>query len=66
MSAIVDLPRYDQSERGAVVSDCRCIQIGHCDNISGSTAAWGLEVQRFEMKDVELPQAMQQRYLLIS
>src|SRR5580700_9453723 len=30
------------------------------DNISGSTAAWGLEVQRFEMKDVELPQAMQQ------
>ena len=30
------------------------------DNISGSTGAWGLEVQRFEMKDVELPQAMQQ------
>jgi regulator of protease activity HflC (stomatin/prohibitin superfamily) len=30
------------------------------DNISGSTAAWGLEVQRFEMKDVELPKAMQQ------
>jgi regulator of protease activity HflC (stomatin/prohibitin superfamily) len=30
------------------------------DNICGSTAAWGLEVQRFEMKDVELPQAMQQ------
>jgi regulator of protease activity HflC (stomatin/prohibitin superfamily) len=30
------------------------------DNISGSTSAWGLEVQRFEMKDVELPQAMQQ------
>src|ERR1700728_1511739 len=30
------------------------------DNISGSTTAWGLEVQRFEMKDVELPQAMQQ------
>src|ERR1700728_4867190 len=30
------------------------------DNISGSTAAWGLEVQRFEMKDVELPVAMQQ------
>ncbi len=29
------------------------------DNISGSTAAWGLEVQRFEMKDVELPKAMQ-------
>jgi regulator of protease activity HflC (stomatin/prohibitin superfamily) len=28
--------------------------------ISGSTAAWGLEVQRFEMKDVELPKAMQQ------
>src|SRR5450432_1684833 len=30
------------------------------DNISGSTMAWGLEVQRFEMKDVELPVAMQQ------
>jgi regulator of protease activity HflC (stomatin/prohibitin superfamily) len=30
------------------------------DNISGSTAQWGLQVQRFEMKDVELPQAMQQ------
>jgi regulator of protease activity HflC (stomatin/prohibitin superfamily) len=30
------------------------------ENIVGSTAAWGLEVQRFEMKDVELPQAMQQ------
>ena len=30
------------------------------DNISGATSAWGLEVQRFEMKDVELPQAMQQ------
>jgi regulator of protease activity HflC (stomatin/prohibitin superfamily) len=29
-------------------------------SISGSTAAWGLEVQRFEMKDVELPKAMQQ------
>ncbi len=28
--------------------------------IAGSTAAWGLEVQRFEMKDVELPVAMQQ------
>src|SRR5271156_4563884 len=30
------------------------------DSISGSTAAWGLQVQRFEMKDVELPKAMQQ------
>ena len=30
------------------------------DNISGATAAWGLQVQRFEMKDVELPKAMQQ------
>ena len=29
-------------------------------SIMGSTAAWGLEVQRFEMKDVELPVAMQQ------
>jgi regulator of protease activity HflC (stomatin/prohibitin superfamily) len=30
------------------------------ESIAGSTAAWGLEVQRFEMKDVELPEAMQQ------
>ena len=30
------------------------------DGILNSTAAWGLEVQRFEMKDVELPVAMQQ------
>src|ERR1700722_4328208 len=27
---------------------------------ASSTAAWGLEVERFEMKDVELPVAMQQ------
>ena len=31
-----------------------------CENIAEATAAWGLEVQRFEMKDVELPAAMQQ------
>ena len=31
-----------------------------CENIAGATTAWGLEVQRFEMKDVELPIAMQQ------
>jgi regulator of protease activity HflC (stomatin/prohibitin superfamily) len=30
------------------------------ENISGSTTRWGLEVERFEMKDVELPEAMQQ------
>ena len=29
-------------------------------SIASSTAAWGLEVERFEMKDVELPEAMQQ------
>lgn len=28
--------------------------------IVNSTQAWGLEVERFEMKDVELPEAMQQ------
>lgn len=28
--------------------------------IAGSTARWGLEVERFEMKDVELPTNMQQ------
>jgi regulator of protease activity HflC (stomatin/prohibitin superfamily) len=30
------------------------------ENIAGSTDAWGLRVERFEMKDVELPAAMQQ------
>lgn len=30
------------------------------ENIAGSTSAWGLEVERFEMKDVELPEAMQE------
>lgn len=29
------------------------------DSIESSTGPWGLEVQRFEMKDVELPVAMQ-------
>ena len=29
-------------------------------NIAGSTADWGIEVERFEMKDVELPEAMQE------
>src|SRR5689334_5212331 len=29
-------------------------------NIVGSTVAWGVEVERFEMKDVELPEAMQE------
>jgi regulator of protease activity HflC (stomatin/prohibitin superfamily) len=31
-----------------------------CENIASSTARWGVEVERFEMKDVELPVAMQQ------
>ena len=30
------------------------------ESISSSTAPWGIEVERFEMKDVELPEAMQQ------
>lgn len=29
-------------------------------NIAGSAAAWGVVVERFEMKDVELPEAMQE------
>src|ERR1700753_3190452 len=29
------------------------------ESIASSTTVWGLEVQRFEMKDVELPVAMQ-------
>jgi regulator of protease activity HflC (stomatin/prohibitin superfamily) len=30
------------------------------ENIAASTGAWGVEVERFEMKDVELPEAMQE------
>jgi regulator of protease activity HflC (stomatin/prohibitin superfamily) len=30
------------------------------DGIGPSTRSWGLEIERFEMKDVELPEAMQQ------
>jgi len=30
------------------------------ESIAGSTTSWGIEVERFEMKDVELPEAMQQ------
>ncbi len=30
------------------------------ENVADSTTEWGVEVQRFEMKDVELPEAMQQ------
>ena len=30
------------------------------ENIAGSTITWGVEVERFEMKDVELPEAMQE------
>lgn len=30
------------------------------DSIASSTTQWGVEVERFEMKDVELPEAMQQ------
>jgi regulator of protease activity HflC (stomatin/prohibitin superfamily) len=30
------------------------------DNVAGASRRWGIEVERFEMKDVELPEAMQQ------
>jgi regulator of protease activity HflC (stomatin/prohibitin superfamily) len=30
------------------------------ENIADATTRWGIEVERFEMKDVELPEAMQQ------
>jgi regulator of protease activity HflC (stomatin/prohibitin superfamily) len=30
------------------------------DNVAGETTQWGIEFERFEMKDVELPEAMQQ------
>ena len=31
-----------------------------CDSIAAPSTRWGIEVERFEMKDVELPEAMQQ------
>jgi regulator of protease activity HflC (stomatin/prohibitin superfamily) len=30
------------------------------ESIAGTTTSWGVEIDRFEMKDVELPEAMQQ------
>jgi regulator of protease activity HflC (stomatin/prohibitin superfamily) len=30
------------------------------EGVASSTMAWGVEIERFEMKDVELPEAMQQ------
>ncbi len=30
------------------------------ESVAGSTLKWGIEIERFEMKDVELPQAMQE------
>ena len=30
------------------------------EGVASSTQAWGIEIERFEMKDVELPEAMQQ------
>lgn len=30
------------------------------ENIADSASAWGVEIERFEMKDVELPEAMQE------
>lgn len=30
------------------------------ESVLGSTTAWGIEIERFEMKDVELPEAMQE------
>ncbi len=35
-----------------------------CENIASSTTAWGLEVQRFEMKDVQVLAAAQRRHRL--
>ena len=40
-------------ERGKINSLLR-------ENIAASTGTWGVEVERFEMKDVELPEAMQE------
>lgn len=31
-----------------------------CQAVAPSTVPWGIEIERFEMKDVELPEAMQQ------
>ena len=49
-----------QHDLDEVLQDRTKINSLLCESIMSSTVAWGLEVQRFEMKDVELPVAMQQ------
>jgi regulator of protease activity HflC (stomatin/prohibitin superfamily) len=49
-----------QHDLDEVLQERNKINLLLSESISGATAAWGLEVQRFEMKDVELPVAMQQ------
>jgi regulator of protease activity HflC (stomatin/prohibitin superfamily) len=49
-----------QHDLDEVLQERNKINMLLCEGIQSSTKAWGLEVQRFEMKDVELPAAMQQ------
>ena len=51
--------RPARSRRGPAGSATRSTDLLR-ESIAGSTTHWGVEVERFEMKDVELPEAMQQ------
>jgi len=49
-----------QHDLGEVLQERDKINVLLKESISSSTTPWGIEVERFEMKDVELPEAMQQ------
>src|SRR5713101_1533111 len=49
-----------QHDLDEVLQDRDKINVLLRENIAHSTTRWGVEVERFEMKDVELPEAMQQ------
>ena len=58
--ALTGLRNIGQHDLDEVLQERNKINTLLSESISSSTKAWGLEVQRFEMKDVELPVAMQQ------
>ena len=49
-----------QQDLDEVLQERNKINILLHDNIANSTLPWGIEIERFEMKDVELPEAMQE------
>lgn len=49
-----------QHDLDEVLQERNKINILLHDNIASSTLPWGIEIERFEMKDVELPEAMQE------